>query len=329
MNGVSYFRLIGDLKNKRVLVFLPGIGTFKENYIRHLQSFTSYYEFIYAIDLPEQGSKGQWSIGEMVENLAIVIKAEILPAYQCIHLAGHSAGSIAVLSYMFNYNKRAEACISKNMVHSFSADEAIAEAKKHGFLSPPIGTELIEKLFLYATPTSFVSYSSIKKRIVSALGNQSLFKFVLNAFVNYPMLVMKKFTSDRTINFLLDKQGRAQFYNLVLSDHHRFFHYVEGYYTIFDLYKEAKARTRKEIDKTLQQFDTVLQYGSDDKLIKFFLRKKEKLRDYYQISSKIRLIEHQSLGHLLLEGKGFVVNMNSQVLTNKKVNSTTIKYIEY
>ena len=67
INGIEYFKLKGN-KPHKILIFMPGLGMYKENYISHLQNFINSYETIYCIDLPEQGSKYNWRIGNMVST---------------------------------------------------------------------------------------------------------------------------------------------------------------------------------------------------------------------------------------------------------------------
>ena len=66
-NDIRYL-LVNGIQNKKALIFLPGLGAFKENYFEHALCLKNYYSAIYIFDLPEQGSKGSFTIGMMVRS---------------------------------------------------------------------------------------------------------------------------------------------------------------------------------------------------------------------------------------------------------------------
>ena len=99
VNGINYVAVKGNDNSDRILIFLPGIGSFKENYIKHLFKLRPYYKTLYSVDLPEQGSKRSWGIGNTVDNLKEFINIIDDNNIRSIHLSGHSVGALSAYSF--------------------------------------------------------------------------------------------------------------------------------------------------------------------------------------------------------------------------------------
>lgn len=327
IKGISFSQFNGENINGKVLIFLPGIGVVKENYILHLKSFISHYSQIYSIDLPEQGSNGSWCIGEMVNNLKIFINYIDNPNIKTIHLAGHSAGAVAIISFLLNYNVKVEQALSKLNNHIENFKEIIKEAKNLGFLKPIPETTKIEVLFLYSPPISFNNLLINKIANLTIIKNQILFKFILNFFVNIPMVIFKLFTSKRFVNFNLEKSNKPQYFNFVMKNHTRFLEYTKDYQTVFELSNNTIYNLHHDISELFIDKRILIQYGQIDWLLKFFLRRKNTLTNYYSISPKVDIIKHSYLGHFLRKKFHLDINLNNQMITNKSVIFKSINYI--
>lgn len=325
--GISFFQIKGRNANGKILIFLPGIGAVKENYIIHLKSFISHYSFIYSIDLPEQGSKGFWGIGEMVENLKIFISSVDSSNIKSIHLAGHSAGAIAIISFIINYNKKVECKLSElNSIDD--TINLIEDAKNLGFLKPIQETTKIEVLLLYSPPTSFSNNLTKIMVHLPIMEHQILFKFILNIFVNIPMVLLKIFTSDRFTNFNLEKSSKPQYYKYIMSNHKRFLSYTSDYETIFELFNDISYNLQPDISRLLIGKKILIQYGGFDWLLKFFLKRKKTLSDFYGISPNIEVVKHLWLGHFLRKKYRLDINLNNQMITNEAVIGKSQNYIK-
>ncbi|MEN8153322.1 MAG: hypothetical protein ABFR75_04810 [Acidobacteriota bacterium] len=327
-NDISYIKVDGQNKLNKVLIFLPGIGACKENYIEHLKSLDHYYSKLYSLDLPEQGSKGTWRIGNMVSNLNEFIKIIDDNSVHSIDLAGHSAGAIAILSFILSYNNSVEEKLCdlflksdrKNLINS------VLENSEFG-KSPPI-IEKIGKLFLYAPPDSFgIVFPKKLSSSLSGVKEINLSK-ALNIIVNTPMAFFNLFTRNPYFEVKKNHLKKPQYFKLVVENHNLFFQYIFRYLTIFELYYFLNSELQELIRKKLSEKTILIQFGRLDWLIKPFFKRKKKLNDILGLSGKEKIKIHKFLGHLLNKRASLNINLNRQMITNPDVIKESIKYIK-
>ena len=135
------------------MIFLPGLGAYKENYIDFTYRISKKYQFIYILDLPQQGSKGNWTVGSMVDNLKEFLREKDNCSIKEIHLSGHSIGGVAILSFLTNPTENVENFIlSQNDLKDPKISDKLLNL---GFLEIIPETEKITKLFLYSPCDAF------------------------------------------------------------------------------------------------------------------------------------------------------------------------------
>ena len=325
IKGINFSQLKGKSNNGKILIFLPGIGALKENYSQHLQAFLNSYSSIYSINLPEQGSVGNWSIGTMVENLKTFISYIDNPNINIIHLAGHSAGAIAVLSFLINYNTTVENnFISKKTPTNCNPADKI---KKEIYIKQIPESKKVEKIVLYSPPTSLKNEKTKKIILSKITRNQTVVRFTLNLFVNFPMMLFKPFTSGEKTNFKIEKSNKPQYYFFIMDNYRRFLDYTLNYQTIFELVSDPTNINISDIYKALNNKNILIQYGSFDWLIKFFLIRNRSLANLYNISPNVKIVKHTWLGHFLRKKYHLDINLNNQMITNSKVIKESLKFL--
>lgn len=324
--GIRYLKIDGENENGSILIFLPGIGNVKENYLNHLNQFTSLYTTIYAIDLPEQGSQGQWTFGNMVDNLKTFIQEVDNSEIQTIDLAGHSAGSVAIISFMVNYNKDAEEVLTNS--ENYIGEQMIHEAMSNGFMQQPPEASKVEKLMLYSPPIS--TNNPITKRIIRSglLKNKTLVRLILNLFINIPMLVFRAFTRETKVDFSIHPSNQPQFYHFVMEDHNRFLKYSANYHTIFALAKKSELNLTSNLTELLGSKKILIQYGGFDWLIKLLRSQNSELASFYKISENVEIVKHDRLGHFLGKNNRLDINLNLQMVTNDQVINNALTFIK-
>jgi hypothetical protein len=281
------------------------------------------YAFLYCLDLPEQGSKGSWTIGNMVDNLKEFINSIDDPFIDEIHLAGHSAGATAIISFLCNYNAELE------IINSNSNDDKLLETLVEKGLGKAIKEQQkVSKLFLYSPPDSFEIV--FPKKLSSFLKARSLpfNKVFFNLIVNWPMILLKLFTTNKYVNFSRDSTGSLQYFKLIPMDYKAFFDYLLTYVSIFEWHEISGSIFEKSLKSSFQDKNILICYGSNDWLIKPFFRRKETLKKALKLTDSVKVIKHKSLGHLLSNKWRFDINLNSQFITNKNVITESKKQLK-
>ncbi len=319
INGISFLRIDGQINNGTILIFLSGIGTCKENYIDHLDSFKSYYETIYSMDLPEQGSKGNWTIGNHVNNLKEFIRILDNSTINKIHLAGHSAGALAIISFLVNYNCDVEYILMESGGEKENNNEQTKKLEGAGFGQKVAEANKVDKLFLYAPPYSF---NDVFPRTLSRfLGrqSQSFIKSLLNIFINRPMQFFQYFGKNEYFRFSINKTSQPQYFNLILSNYKAFFDYVSKYETIFEIYEKLDSKLKLDVSKRLEEKSILIQFGSLDWLLKPGIWRKADLENRLKMKANIKVIKHKYLGHVLNHKFRLDINLNHQMITNNTI----------
>ncbi len=246
-----------------------------------------------------------------------------------IDLAGHSAGGIAAISYLLDYNSKVEF----ELMNLYSSkpdnlDKSINEVLLNsGFASSREKYRKIRNIILYAPPDTFdiVFKKSISRRLIHA--PQKFLYYTTNLFINYPIMFLGIFRSNPYFHFKINKQKKFQYFRLVVENHKIFFQYMSAYKTIFELYPNFNIELKKMVDEILSSKNIILQYGSHDWLIKPFFGRKTRIIKNFNIDDSILIIKHKYLGHMLNRKLKFDVNMNRQMLKNKDVIQATKNFI--
>jgi pimeloyl-ACP methyl ester carboxylesterase len=326
INGIHFLQIDGQLENGIILIFLTGIGTCKENYIEHLISFRSDYETIYTMDLPEQGSKGKWTIGNHVNNLKEFIRVLDNPHIRQIHLSGHSAGALAIISFLVNYNCDVENILLQRAGEPRDYNDLTKTLEQSGFGQEVPEAEKVSKLFLYAPPYSFNVVFPRKLSRVLERRSQAFIKVLFDIFINIPLLLLGFLGKNEYFRFSLNKSSQPQYFMLVLSNHKDFFNYVSRYETLFELFKKVDESLKIKVSKILEDKKILIQYGSIDWLLKPNNRKKKSFEDHYKMHSDIKVVRHKFLGHILNRKFYLNINLNRQMITNSSVIKTSKEF---
>lgn len=325
IEGISYSRIEGTGTKNNILIFIPGIGTYRANYVSHLRSFIEYYSFIYILDLPEQGSKGSWRIGDMVDNLKEFIKEIDSTEITNIDLGGHSAGALAIISFLMNYNSKVEDFLIKENENKNKFNEKLFEA---GFTESFPESRKVNLVLMYCPPHSFNAVFPRSFSIVLKNKKASYIKNILDVVVNVPMRIIHWFQRNNDFKFSLEGSDLPYYYNLKLTDHQRFFDYVSKYETFFELYQKLNASNEKRVAEIISGKRIFIQTGGLDWLINSY-RMNENLRsEFCKCQSEIKFKKHKLLGHLLRKKLRFDINLNNQMVTNKEVLSESKHFIE-
>ncbi len=329
-SGISYITLEGTGAKGSVLIFLPGVGACKKNYIYHLESFRPYYSKIYSIDLPEQGSKGEWKIGTMVDNLAKFIRIIDSDSINKIDLAGHSGGALAILSFIFNYNSKVEMGLLKNLNNINNSDHGSLIKDllyDSNFAKKTPESIKVDKLFLYAPPDNFNIV--LPRKLAKALNNmkESHLALLLNTFINRPLLYMSYLKRSKYFKFKISDSKKPQFFCLIVQDHTSILDYIESALNLFEVIKIIKNDSRYRMDEILKGNNILIQYGSLDWILKPFFTRAKSLEETYKFSSDVKTVRHKNLGHFLNKKMGPDINLNAQMLTNKNVIYQSIEHL--
>jgi pimeloyl-ACP methyl ester carboxylesterase len=330
IHNISFREIEANGPPGRVLIFMPGIGTFKENYINHALAFKPLYSGIFLLDLPEQGSSGDWRIGVMAEQLREFIKTVDKESINRIDLIGHSAGSLAVLSFLLNHNSHSENILFSE--NSDALDNGLWNIPEMNMINSGFGSEFPElkkigKIVLYAPPDSFNTV--FKRRHIRALQKRSekFLRIGLNVIVNKPTQLLRFLKQDRKVKLTLNKIGKPQYFNLVIQDHKRFLNYMARNRTVFEIYHSSSPEFRKLIQDSISRKQVLIQYGGNDWLLKPFKNSGSGYEDKIRIAPEIVIVRHKRLGHMLNKTSGSDINMNLQMVTNEHVLQTTKSFI--
>ncbi|WP_420580447.1 alpha/beta fold hydrolase [Reichenbachiella sp.] len=327
IKGIGYLSIAGIGNQSKALLFLPGTGAFKENYVTFLEEFRSVYGQIFVLDLPEQGSKGAWLFGQMSANLDEFINLKIDDTVHHIDLMGHSAGALAVLSHLTHYNILAEEGVSKLIQQKKMDKENLGHALSMAkFCELRNEQKKIKKVVLFSPPDSLgVAFPKFWAKILASL-NTFVIRVFLNVFINFPLKVMGWFLSKSQTRPSFKKSKKPQFFALTFSDHHRFFNYIAHYKTIFELFHYLDNHFQDKLKSALQDKELCIQYGSMDWVLKPTFRINE-LENNYLIDDSIVIYCHQGLGHLLKKRRSLDLNLYDQLLINRKVVEKTRQFL--
>jgi pimeloyl-ACP methyl ester carboxylesterase len=329
INGISYGFIETHNSSDRILIFLPGIGACKESYIEHISEFHDYYSMMYILDLPEQGSKGFWQIGVMVEMLAEFIGNIDTPLIRRIDLGGHSAGALAAFSFIANYNSRVEKRIMEAVKSVDSTDKikSVTDLNGTGFANPIPEMGKVENLLLYAPPDSFDYVFDRLYSIGLSKRSEKFVRKLLNVVVNRPMIFMRFFSATPYFRFRIDKSGRPQYFKLIINDYIRFLNYTSGYQTIFELFRFLDQAYRNKVIERLSEKQILIQYGSNDWVIKPFKKRTPGFSEGLKIADGINIVRHRFLGHMLNSRFRPDINLNLQMVLNQEVISESVRFI--
>lgn len=322
-NNISSLEISGKNLKDKVLIFYPGLGAYKENYIAFSESLASNYKSVYILDLPEQGAKGEWTIGNMVDNLKEFINKIDNENLSEIHLAGHSAGAVAIISFLCNMDRAIED-IFLNSNNKISMSSSLIEM---GFGQLPLESKKVTKLFLYSPCDSFANV--FPKFLVKQLMrlNEKRAMQVMNILINKPSRFLKTLTLNKKFNFKINTNKKPQYFRLVLKNHKAFFNYIYNYKCIFELNEILDNKLRKRINNALSSKQIVIQFGSFDWLLISKNRCKKEMLNNFKVCSNVEIIEHNKLGHFLGKPFSLDLNLNNQMLINKSVINTSLNYI--
>ncbi|WP_298238075.1 alpha/beta hydrolase [uncultured Algibacter sp.] len=323
-NTISYLEILGVKSINKVLIFLPGLGAYKENYIDFSKSFSNNYKSIYILDLPEQGSKGEWTIGNMVDNLKEFINRIDQSYISEIHLAGHSAGALAIVSFLCNMNTKVEEKLMQSRLKSIDISSDIMAM---GFGQIPKEAKKVTKLFLYSPCDSFANVfpKFFIKRFIKLSESKAM--RIMNILINKPSYLLKLLTFKRKFNFQINLHNKPQYFGLVLNNHKTFFKYIYNYRCIFEIKEILNLKLEKQISDILNAKRIVLQFGRLDWLLISKNRCKKQMLSNFKICENIVIIEHKKLGHFLHKPFSLDLNLNNQMLINKNVIKMSLSHI--
>lgn len=329
ISGISYGFIETSSTSDRILIFLPGIGAYKENYVDHILAFTPYYSKLFILDLPEQGSRGCWQIGVMVEQLAEFIRSIDSPGINRIDLAGHSAGALAAISFVANYNTLLEQRLSEAVtsINSRTAITSMPSLEGTGFATRFHETEKVSRLLLYAPPDSFDHVFDRLYSIGLSGKSEQFVRNMLNIVVNRSMLFLRLFGSSPYFSFRLDRSDKPQYFRLIINDHIRFLKYTSEYLTLFEVFQFMDKTDRDKLATILSEKRILVQYGSSDWIVKPFKKRVRSFVENIKIADSIKLERHKFLGHMLNHRFRPDINMNAQMVTNPEVISESIDFI--
>lgn len=326
LSNISYLQIKGKEKQSKVLIFLPGLGAYKENYIRYAESLAPNYKSVYILDLPEQGSKGEWTIGNMVDNLKEFIRKIDVSSISEIHLAGHSAGAVAIISFLCNMNKTIENVLLNSNREAIKTNVS-SNLIEMGFGQSPMESKKVTKLFLYSPCDSFANV--FPKFFVKQLMqlNEKKAMWIMDVLINMPSRLLKRITFKKKFNFQINPSKKPQYFRLVLNNHKAFFNYIYNYKCIFELKEMLDSKLREQINETLSKKRIVIQFGSFDWLLISKNRCKREMLNNFKVCNNIEIIEHNNLGHFLYKPFSLDLNLNNQMLINSSVINTSLNYI--
>lgn len=320
---IDYYKIKGLSSCCRVLIFLPGLGAFKENYIEFLNNFKLDYSSIYCLSLPEQGSKGVWTVGFIVDNLKEFIEFINDSNENEIHISGHSIGALSCLSFIVNYNSESEYELNQLDLNEVS----LKKNQKNFIPNEPKESLMVTKLILFSPPDSFKVV--LPPKLINYLKNKSLKKIkkILNIFINSPQKFFGYFNTKSYFKFKKNKLGNAQYFNLVVKDYNKIFEYVLRYNTIFELYKYSDFSFKSRVNNIVSNKQIIIHYGAFDWLLKPYFKRRIEIESNFNLNNSIRICRYKSLGHLLNRKNSLNINLNNQMITNKKVISYTKHFI--
>lgn len=326
-NGLSILEAKGRGLSNKILIFLPGIGAYKENYISHVINFIPFYRKLFIIDLPEQGSKGKWRIGTTADNLKEFL-VHISNECESIDLGGHSAGALASIACILNY----DSTIEKEIIDCYNGTNFKAAAlntflKDSNFGKPTVVFKKLKNIFLYAPPDTFdIVFKRSHSQMLGRLKEHTV-KRILDIFLNAPMKIMGLLTLHNKVTFKFTSQDKPQFFALVVKDYQDFFHYVNHYPTIFELLPHLENDLQKRIQKALKGKRILIQYGSFDWLIKPFGKRKKSITESFSYLPNTTIHKIKFCGHILSKRFNPDVNMNSQMVAHKEIIMNSIHFI--
>ncbi len=326
VKNIQYLKIDGKVNYHRILIFLPGLGAFKENYIDFSEQVSSCYDAIYILDLPQQGSKGEWTIGTMVSNLVSFINHIDNKLVKEIHLAGHSIGAVAILSFIFNLNKDVEDAILSNSNGTQGENELQLIINK-GFTKELEESKKVTKLFLYSPCDSFENV--FPKYFVKKLENsrEGSVKTILDLCINKPMTLLKPISHKKHVDFHLNHKRKPQYFGLIIEDYKSFFNYIYNGLCIFELVTMFNDELKSLIDELFENKKVVIQYGSLDWLLISRNRSKRKMLSNLKVCDDASVIEHKYLGHFLYKKHSLDINLNNQMLINSNVINQSLKFM--
>jgi pimeloyl-ACP methyl ester carboxylesterase len=317
----------GEVPGKRVLIFHPGIGAYKESYVRFLDRLAPYYSSIYCIDLPEQGSKGRWRIGVMTDNLRELVRLIDNENVDRIDLGGHSAGALAVLSFLLNYNSDTEQLIIDSLKVSSGETALNRILKENGFSNALPEIKKIRCAFLFSPPYSFDSVISNKLTVRLGSMSRGSLRRLMNFLVNYPLRLVGTLSTGKYFRFSVDRSNKVQFFRLTTDDHKSLMEYISGYITPFELYNHLDSENKQKLELALSNYKIVIQLGGNDWVAGNFIFQGNNREELFRIAPGIITHKHRLLGHLLRRRLSPDVNLNLQALTHGSVTRMTTSYI--
>lgn len=353
LDGIQYIEFSGHhSQNSKVCIFLPGLGAFKENYIHLAEYFRSFYEQIFILDLPQQGSTGKWRIGTICDHLKFFIEKKVNSNTE-ITLAGHSAGAYSILYFMLGYSGKLENYLIEHAsAHNTDKTLADGEAQLPSTLSEDFSRRLeyinhlkVNRILLYAPPDQLrqaLPYILLSK--LYPLKNKTV-GTLLNILVNYPQAFLNLFHSGYIkFNFsaVSNRNHHIRFLGLKVEDHKTLLDYltqvpdISQYINFLEsiLQNEKKAPdntlyqvirlTRNKISSIKKQ----LHYGTTDWIVRSFPNRESSYTHTFKYYDPIQIIRHKGLGHKLSKRYSVDFNLNLQFINNKDVMHQSLSFIK-
>jgi pimeloyl-ACP methyl ester carboxylesterase len=317
---INYRKINGNDNENKILIFLPGIGASIDNYEIFARKLINYYSCIYLIDLPSQGSFGEWKIGIIVDMLRIFIEKYVNE--NTLHLAGHSAGALAILSYFFNYNSETENKISTLNLHDKT------RLWNQVITMEPVYVDNVEAIHLYAIPYNFKLVFPAEISNYLSRSNSKFVKFILNSFVNWPQKLIRILNEN---DYSVDEkifEPCIRYHNLVIDDHKAFFNYIAKYETLFQHLHLNSLKSDQIIKSRFSGINIAFHYGTFDWIIKPYSKSYMIKAMKILLPNKMQEFQYKGLGHLLNNKYQLDINLNTNMLRNEDVIKNTIKTIE-
>lgn len=321
--GIGYIKIAGSENKPQDLIFLPGIGMSILNYLDLLNELKGHYTSIYGICLPEQGSEGEWGIGNTVDILYEFIANFKLTK---IDMMGHSAGAVSCIFFLLGINSKLENLFIKENQdqpqHTFInnyTNETISKTEAGNFS--------IGRITLLAPPSSFNTVFPKKYVKTFRKASNRQIRRLLNITVNYPMYLLSFFSSNAVRLLHRPNECSYRYFALKIKDGNRFLEYLINYADAKEYLQKLKEFSSNTTigERHSKSFDfynkipKTLIYGTNDWLIKPWRNKGKDFQQFVKIVNPKNAIKINGLGHMLKYHNTLDINMSSQICTNKKV----------
>jgi pimeloyl-ACP methyl ester carboxylesterase len=318
-DGLSYLKFGGQDDNGPLMLVLPGIGAFKENYITFAEQLAPYYSKGLILDLPQQGSKGRWRLGDMTELVDQLLQRE--GTARPLLLVGHSAGGAAALSHHLGINRDVEEHL---ISHSEIVEQLLAGSQKSTITGLTDFSNLLEskldtamkrqpqraaKLILCAPPYNFATvFPPSLNKYLREWSSESL-ALLINLLTNLPFKMMSHFTKMR-FKAPGIRLFDTNYFSLTIDDHQEFVEYILDAIhpmMLLSLMQQLgfpQAKDSKQVEK-------LLIYGKKDWLVR---GNTKWYQEKFSPLPSCEILSLKDAGHIFIENSIMDVNINTQFL---------------